>query len=318
MKRYPLVTVGITTYNRPRLLQKALDSVSNQSYPNLEIIVVDDCSPEAETEALVKKAAFKDSRIRYFKQDKNTGVALNVNHVLEKASGEYFMWLCDDDWIGSNYIEKCLSFILENPEYLLVSGKTLFYLSDKYLFEGEVIDSEDKSPTKRVIDFYDKHLGTANCPNFGIINLKNLKDLRLKNIQGHDNVWVSNIAFLGKIKTLDNVYIYRLLGGASQSLEKSALTFNYSKFELKCPFIALWINLIKDIAWESKAYKTLNIFQRFYLSIRLTILILWNLEKYLSRYKVRCLSFKKEKEEFMPPRELTTVSTKQLLPQHEH
>lgn len=308
MKKNPLVTVGITTYNRTRLLEKALSSVINQTYPDLEIIIVDDCSPGSETEALVKKTAFNDNRIKYYKQNKRIGAALNVNYLLEKATGEYFMWLCDDDWIGSDYIEECLSFILEKPEYLLVSGKTVFYLSDKYLHEGEIIDSEDKSPTKRTLDFYDRHLGTANCPNFGIINLKKLSALRLKNIQGHDNVWIANIAFLGKIKTLNNVYIYRQLGGASQSLKKLALTFNYSEFELKYPFIALWVNIIKDIAWESKTYKTLNSFQRFYLLFRLTTLILFNSGKYINRYKTRSMFFK-EKEQFLFQRELTTVST---------
>ena len=281
----PLVTVCITTYNRPKTLLQVLESVIKQTYENLEILIMDDCSSDDKTEILVKDYIGKDNRINYFKQIKNKGVEANFNFALDKASGEYFIWLCDDDWIDSTYIKECLKYKLKNPDYAAVCGKTKFYLDDEFAFDGKVINVENNTGFSRVLAFNDQQLGTANSPNFGILETKKITGIRLKHILGHDNVWMSNIAFLGKIKTLDNVYIHRRLGGSSQSLQKMALTFRHSYFEVKFSFIALWKNLFCDIAWESPAFNSLGLVKRLLLTFCLNILILGNLYKYILRYK---------------------------------
>ena len=70
-KKFPLVSIGIPTYNRANgTLSLAIDSACNQDYPNLEIIVSDNCSPD-DTAAIVN--AFNDERIRYIRQKKHWG-----------------------------------------------------------------------------------------------------------------------------------------------------------------------------------------------------------------------------------------------------
>ena len=285
LKENPLVTVCITTYDRPRTLVQALESVIKQTYKNLEILVMDDCSPDNKTMILMASYLEKDKRIKYFKQVENKGVESNFNLALGKANGKYFLWLCDDDWISSSYIEECLKYKLENPEYAAVCGKTKFYWEDNFAFYGEVINIEENIGFKRVLVFNDQQLGTANSPNFGILEIEKVRNIRLKHILGHDNVWMSNIAFLGKIKTLDFVYIHRRLGGSSESLKKSALTFRHSYFEVKFPFIALWKNLFCDIAWESSVFNSLGGAKRLFLGFCLNTLIVVNLYKYVLRYK---------------------------------
>ena len=85
----PLVTVGMTTYNRPESFQKALDGVINQTYKNLEIIISEDCSPCEKTKSLLREYEKKDSRIKYISQKINLGPPANIHFVLTQATGEY-------------------------------------------------------------------------------------------------------------------------------------------------------------------------------------------------------------------------------------
>lgn len=280
-----LVTACITTYNRPVYLNQALESVVGQTYDNLEILIMDDCSTDIEVEQVVKRFKENDKRIIYIKQNENKGVEYNFNLALKEAKGKYILWLCDDDWLEADYIQKCFQYKLENPFYETVYGSTMFYEGEKFAFYGAEITVEEETPFTRVLSFYDKQLGTANCPNFGIIEIDRIKNIPLKRILGHDNVWMGNIAFQGKIKMLNSTYIHRRLGGSSDSLVKSAATFNYSFFERYFSFIALFKNILFDVAWESPVYKSLGLFKRLSLAFCITVLISRNLFKYLMRYK---------------------------------
>lgn len=103
---HPLVTIGISTYNRAGgYLMQALGSAVDQTYPNLEIIVSDNCSTDS-TEAVV--TGFDDLRIRYFKQAVNIGSTNNFNFCLSQARGAYFLLLHDDDLVDRDFISVCI------------------------------------------------------------------------------------------------------------------------------------------------------------------------------------------------------------------
>ena len=72
----PLITTIIPTYQRPKLLRRAIKSVLNQTYPHFQVCVYDNASGD-ETEAIVQEFIAKDSRIQYFRQEKNWGGAFN-------------------------------------------------------------------------------------------------------------------------------------------------------------------------------------------------------------------------------------------------
>ncbi len=106
VKNKKLVSVIITTYNRASLLQRCLDGVLAQDYKNIEIIVADDCSTD-NTSEIVKKYQKKDTRIKYFKHNKNKGNAYTRNTAFRNSKGFYVAFLDDDDeWIDSNKIKK--------------------------------------------------------------------------------------------------------------------------------------------------------------------------------------------------------------------
>jgi len=103
---YPLVTIGIPTCNRAdSYLRQALESAVKQTYPNVEIVVSDNCSTD-DTETLVKN--FEDPRIRYFKQTENIGPYKNFNFCLQQAKGKFFLILSDDDLVDHDFVSICL------------------------------------------------------------------------------------------------------------------------------------------------------------------------------------------------------------------
>lgn len=111
----PLVSVGLPVYNRPGLLRRALKSLTQQSYTNLEIIVSDDCSPGEETQNVIRAFMEKESRIRYYRQEKNIGAYINHRFVVEKAKGEYFFWASEDDEWHKEFVKIGIKTLLENP-----------------------------------------------------------------------------------------------------------------------------------------------------------------------------------------------------------
>ena len=112
-----LVSIGIPTYNRPDGLRKTLECMANQSYANLEIIVSDNCSPGDETRKAVEQFMKNDNRIQYYRQEENKGPVFNFKFVLEKSTGQYFMWASDDDLWENNFIETGVRTLTENTFY---------------------------------------------------------------------------------------------------------------------------------------------------------------------------------------------------------
>ena len=109
-----LVSIIIPTYKRPGMLGRSIDSCLNQTYQNIEILVIDDNNPDssgrAETIEFMKKYA-DNEKIRYIKRNKNGGGAESRNEGIKKANGEYIAFLDDDDYFFKDKIEKQLLFM---------------------------------------------------------------------------------------------------------------------------------------------------------------------------------------------------------------
>jgi glycosyltransferase involved in cell wall biosynthesis len=106
MTNLPLVTIGMPTYNRANgYLREALACALAQTYPNVEIVVSDNASPD-NTEEVVR--SYADPRIHYFRQETGLIPNDNFNFCLQQARGDYFLMLHDDDKIDPDFVETCL------------------------------------------------------------------------------------------------------------------------------------------------------------------------------------------------------------------
>ena len=113
----PKITVVIPFYNCPYLHQ-AIESVRSQSYPNVEIIVVDDGSTEHQQQVIPYLPY-----IRYFIKP-NGGTASALNFGIKQATGDYFAWLSSDDRFTPDKLEKQMKFFQDHQAYV---GYTAYY-----------------------------------------------------------------------------------------------------------------------------------------------------------------------------------------------
>ena len=108
---YPLISVIIPIYKVEAYLSRCLDSILQQSYSNLELLCVNDGSPDGCLEIL-QDYARKDSRVKVINQ-KNQGVSAARNNGLREASGDYIAYIDSDDWIHEQYFELMMKYMLE-------------------------------------------------------------------------------------------------------------------------------------------------------------------------------------------------------------
>lgn len=134
-KKFPLVTVVIPTYNRCNQITEALQSVLDQTYRNLQILIVDDGS-EDNTESIVKKIT--DNRIEYIRI-KHSGAAFARNVGVNRAKGEYIAFLDSDDVFLQDKIGLQLQSMLKSPEIPLCH--TSYFLENFTRKQTNVIHS---------------------------------------------------------------------------------------------------------------------------------------------------------------------------------
>lgn len=107
-----LVSIITPSYNTAKYIGKTIESVQAQTYKNWEMIIVDDCSSDNTDEFVAEY--FKDSRIRYIKNEKNSGAAVSRNRALREARGRWIAFLDSDDLWMPEKLEKQIGFMEKN------------------------------------------------------------------------------------------------------------------------------------------------------------------------------------------------------------
>jgi glycosyltransferase involved in cell wall biosynthesis len=118
----PKVSVITVTFNREAFIREAINSVLAQSFTDWELLVIDDASTD-NTKSIVDEYISKDSRIKYFRNEQNLGIAKTRNRGLELAEGEYIAPLDSDDvWLDKNKLQKQVEFLDINQDYAMLGG----------------------------------------------------------------------------------------------------------------------------------------------------------------------------------------------------
>ncbi|MFC3862723.1 glycosyltransferase [Deinococcus antarcticus] len=113
MKSEPLITVAIPVFNGEQYIEMAVVSVLNQTYGNLEILLLDDGSTDRSLE-IIKQ--FHDSRIRVISDGKNQGLTYRLNETVRMARGEVYARMDADDLMVNTRLERQLEYLLNHPE----------------------------------------------------------------------------------------------------------------------------------------------------------------------------------------------------------
>ena len=113
-KQMPKVSILIPTFNRADYLKMAIDSAVNQTYPNVEILVLDDCSTD-DTVSLLK-AYSNIKNVTFIRNERNIGFIKNWNKAVSLSSGEYIKIMGDDDILENNCIAEQVKILNECPD----------------------------------------------------------------------------------------------------------------------------------------------------------------------------------------------------------
>lgn len=110
----PRVTIGVPIFNGETFLPEALDSLLNQTFSDLEIVISDNASTDR-TQEICQAYAARDPRVHYYRNDVNRGAAWNHNRVFELARGEFFKWNSADDYCAPEFLARCVAALDKEP-----------------------------------------------------------------------------------------------------------------------------------------------------------------------------------------------------------
>ena len=115
----PLVSVCIPAYNNAGYIQETIESILNQTYKNIELVVVDDNSKDNTADVIRN---IPDERIRLYQNEQNLGMSGNWNRCLELVTGDYVKLICADDLLARDCIEKEVGALIAHPEAVLAES----------------------------------------------------------------------------------------------------------------------------------------------------------------------------------------------------
>lgn len=111
-----LVSIVIPVYNKEKHIKKCIDSVINQTYKNIELLIIDDGSTDNSGKII---SEYNDERIKYFKNN-NQGIGKTRNFGIKKSNGKYIMFLDSDDYLDTNIVKFMLNKILKDKLDMVV------------------------------------------------------------------------------------------------------------------------------------------------------------------------------------------------------
>ena len=153
----PIVSIIVPVYNAQKTLERCIESILNQTFPDFELLLMDDGSKDSSFD-ICRKYAADDARIKVFHHE-NAGVSVTRNRGIENASGKFLMFCDSDDYAASEWCERLLQEVRAKEDAWVVSN------AYKVSFSGEckAIDNlQHNTKCKTYCDIYLKHL--SFCP----------------------------------------------------------------------------------------------------------------------------------------------------------
>jgi glycosyltransferase involved in cell wall biosynthesis len=221
----PRVTIGIPTFNRAASLARALASCVAQTYPNLEIVVSDNAS-EDDTAGRCDAWAAQDDRIVVIRQPRNIGRERNFGAVLAAATGEYFMWLSDDDWLDEDYVAACASLLLHDRASVMAGGMIEYFRpgAPSFMEVPAVLTSGD--PADRILSY----LATVslNGSYYCLMRRDAACLAEYPATLAGDWYFVAQMASVGTVAHLPGVVLHRSAVGDSSDMSSLSLDYGMS------------------------------------------------------------------------------------------
>jgi glycosyltransferase involved in cell wall biosynthesis len=252
------ISVIVPMYKVEKYLTKCLDSIVNQTYKDLEIILVDDGSPDKSGE-IAEEYAKMDNRIKVIHQI-NRGISAARNAGLLEATGDYIAFVDSDDYIALNMYEEMAKYTYENFDVIIcnyykdVEGKEIY---KPISYDSDVLEGDKVLNALYVALFYNKNKGFLNPSSYGMecifgfpwnkLFSKNFLDKFNLKFEEKLRVWEDtwfNYQVLKDAKQIkminESFYYYRL------NMKSNTVGFKFNRIELNDTFATYLVDDLKE------------------------------------------------------------------------
>jgi glycosyltransferase involved in cell wall biosynthesis len=216
----PRVSIAVPAYNCEKYIAQSLESLLGQSYGDFELVISDNASTDG-TEAVCRRFAAQDKRVRYVRRTENIGGPGNFRYVFSLCSGEYHKWSTADDYWHPEFLKEAVAVLDQRPDVVLCYPKTR-----KIDLEGATLsDYDDRlhliddSPRTRFRQLYER-IGLCNA-HLGLIRREAmLKTQLIGSHRASDVDFLGEMALLGKFWLLPEIRFFRRFHPESSSWDR--------------------------------------------------------------------------------------------------
>lgn len=232
----PLVSVPVITYNSAKTVLETLESIKAQTYPNIELIISDDCSTDNTVE--ICREWLEQNKDRFVRTEiltveQNTGVAGNLNRAEAACQGEWVKPIAGDDLLLPNCVQDCMDYVAEHPETIILFGQAKAFGADKELCEQWDKKIDNKALTLTAEQLLHDLLFEGNCISAAgyFFNRTLLREYQIKNDECIPMLedwpkWINALRAGISFYPLDKVIVkYRVSNGISTGKRSSLKYF---------------------------------------------------------------------------------------------
>lgn len=303
------VTVIVPVYNSEEYISRCLESILNQTYQNFNILVVNDGSKDKSQEIInTYKEKYEDKIISI--EQENKGVAKTRNEGIEKANGDYIMFVDNDDYLDKDYIETYINEIEKNDYDIVVGGFKRPNENGKIVKQLKLEDKEwckfmIMTPWAKIykkqylidnnIKFLETNLGEDNYFNLKALLMTN-KIITLKYV-GYN--WFFNTKSVSNTrqKNIKQIELYELLNSSYNMVkDEELLKENYKIIETVLTKYIIWI-----ISYSTKGFSYKEISKEY------DKIFKWLEERFPDYRKNKMISFTKPDGETLGARFMTKI-----------
>lgn len=232
---YPRVTLGVPVYNGGWSIARTLDNLLAQTFADFEILVSDNGSTD-DTEAICRRYAERDVRIRYVRQPRNLGPAKNFRYLVDVARGDYFLWAACDDLRSPDFLALNVAFLDEHPDYVASTCPNWFEdqssaAAVRFALQGRV--------EERFASFF-KHCWQSHAIFYSLVRTRHLRECEVLGTSFIAVDWAVGLflASRGQVNRTQQGCAIFGCGGVSQQVG-AYRAFRNQWFEVILPFYRL-------------------------------------------------------------------------------
>jgi len=238
----PLISIIIPVYNGEKYLSQSIESCLNQTYNNIELIIVNDCSTDS-TFLMANRYADKDARVRIInnKENKKLPASLNVGHNV--AKGDFITWTSDDNILKSIFIEQLFQSIIKEHADVVYSNYDIIYNN------GALKRIHHSGPTEHLL--FGNKIGASFLYKKEVFHELRGFDEELYLLEDYD-FWLRASLKFKFYQIKENLYQYRL---HENSLTAKIQDCKLINEQYKESFILMFTNFANSLEWSDSTKK---------------------------------------------------------------